>query len=161
MDSFKFHPIVARWFAAQFGSPTEPQLRGWPAIQSGSHTLIAAPTGSGKTLAAFFAELDLLFREALAGKLNDETRVVYVSPLKALSNDIHKNLEEPLAGIRAAKRVPTHTHLLQTKRRVSAFTVAQCAFEMSGRYDCPSRAPHAAWNISAASFTARTRFMRS
>src|SRR3989454_10030783 len=102
MDSFKFHPIVARWFTNQFGSPTEPQVRGWPAIQSGSHTLIAAPTGSGKTLAAFFAELDLLFREALAGKLNDETRVLYVSPLKALSNDIHKNLEEPLAGIRAA-----------------------------------------------------------
>ncbi|HXU78922.1 MAG TPA: crosslink repair DNA glycosylase YcaQ family protein, partial [Methylomirabilota bacterium] len=72
------------------------------AIQSGVHTLIAAPTGSGKTLAAFFAELDLLFRAGLAGTLKNETQVVYVSPLKALSNDIHKNLDEPLAGIRAA-----------------------------------------------------------
>src|SRR3989475_7704224 len=102
MQSFQFHPVIARWFEEKFGSPTEPQQRGWPAIQSGAHTLIAAPTGSGKTLAAFFAELDQLFRDGLAGKLKDETRVVYVSPLKALSNDIHKNLEEPLAGIRAA-----------------------------------------------------------
>src|SRR5258708_7222533 len=90
MQAFKFHPVIARWFEEKFGSPTEPQQRGWPSIQSGAHTLIAAPTGSGKTLAAFFAELDLLFRAGLAGEL------------KALSNDIHKNLEEPLAGIRAA-----------------------------------------------------------
>src|SRR6266481_5744066 len=102
MQAFKFHPVIARWFEEKFGSPTEPQQRGWPSIQSGAHTLIAAPTGSGKTLAAFFAELDLLFRAGLAGDLKDETLVVYVSPLKALSNDIHKNLEEPLAGIRAA-----------------------------------------------------------
>src|SRR5215468_638409 len=102
MQSFQFHPVIAKWFEEKFGSPTEPQQRGWPAIQSGAHTLIAAPTGSGKTLAAFFAELDLLFRDGLAGTLKDETRVVYVSPLKALSNDIHKNLEEPLAGLRAA-----------------------------------------------------------
>src|SRR5216684_6431667 len=102
MQAFKFHPVIARWFEEKFGSPTEPQQRGWPSIQSGAHTLIAAPTGSGKTLAAFFAALDRLFREGLDGKLKDETRVVYVSPLKALSNDIHKNLEEPLAGIRAA-----------------------------------------------------------
>src|SRR6266850_23423 len=102
MQSFHFHPAVARWFGEKFGSPTEPQELGWPAIQSGGHTLIAAPTGSGKTLAAFFAELDQLFRDGLAGNLKDETRVVYVSPLKALSNDIHKNLEEPLAAIRAA-----------------------------------------------------------
>jgi ATP-dependent Lhr-like helicase len=107
MGSFKFHPVVAKWFEERFGSPTEPQQRGWPAIQAGSHVLIAAPTGSGKTLAAFFAELDLLFRDGLAGKLSDETRVVYVSPLKALSNDIHKNLEEPLAGIRAALKTST------------------------------------------------------
>src|SRR5437660_960049 len=102
MQSFGFHPVIARWFERKFGSPTEPQQRGWPAIQSGAHTLIAAPTGSGKTLAAFFAELDRLFRDGLAGKLTDQTLVVYVSPLKALSNDIHKNLEEPLAEIRAA-----------------------------------------------------------
>lgn len=104
MEAFQFHPAVARWLERKFGSPTEPQQRGWPAIQSGAHTLIAAPTGSGKTLAAFLASLDALFRAGLAGTLTDETRVVYVSPLKALSNDIHKNLEEPLAGIRAALR---------------------------------------------------------
>src|SRR5438034_11608042 len=100
MDSFKFHPIVARWFAAQFGTPTEPQLRGWPAIQSGAPTLIAAPTGSGKTLAAVFAELDVLFREGLGGKLQGETGVGYVSPLKALGNDIHEEVDEALAGVR-------------------------------------------------------------
>ncbi|PYK97632.1 MAG: ATP-dependent DNA helicase [Verrucomicrobia bacterium] len=102
MQRFGFHPVVARWFEQKFGTPTEPQERGWPAIQSGAHTLIAAPTGSGKTLAAFMAALDQLFREGLAGKLANQTRVLYVSPLKALSNDIHKNLEEPLMGIRAA-----------------------------------------------------------
>src|SRR2546429_8040892 len=100
MQSFRFHSVIARWFEEKFGTPTEAQQGGWPAIQSGAHTLIAAPTGSGKTLAAFFAELDVLFRDGLAGKLTDETRIVYVSPLKALSNDIHKNLEEPLAGMR-------------------------------------------------------------
>src|SRR5213596_3730274 len=104
MRSFQFHPGVARWFEKKFGSATQPQEAGWPAIQSGQHTLIAAPTGSGKTLAAFLASLDELFREGLTGVLPSETRVLYVSPLKALSNDIHKNLEEPLAGIRAALR---------------------------------------------------------
>src|SRR6266849_5574935 len=102
MRSFQFHPTIARWVEQWFDAPTEPQQRGWPAIQSGAHTLIAAPTGSGKTLAAFFAALDQLFRDGLAAKLKDETRILYVSPLNALSNDIHKNLEEPLAGIRAA-----------------------------------------------------------
>src|SRR4029450_3312883 len=100
MQSFRFHPAVAQWFEQTFGSPSEPQQRGWPAIQSGAHVLISAPTGSGKTLAAFLASLDQLFREGLTGTLPDETRVLYVSPLKALSNDIHKNLEEPLAAIR-------------------------------------------------------------
>src|SRR5437660_6666334 len=108
MRSFQFHPAVARWFEEKFRSPTEPQERGWPAIQSGGHTLIAAPTGSGKTLAAFLASLDELFGDGLAGNLKDETRVIYVSPLKALSNDIHKNLEEPMAGIRAALRASGH-----------------------------------------------------
>src|SRR5947208_6545457 len=102
MQSFGFHPVLADWFDDKFGSPTDPQKHGWPAIQSAAHTLLAAPTGYGKTLAAFFAALDALFRDGLAGRLKDETRVIYVSPLKALSNDIHKNLEEPLAGIRAA-----------------------------------------------------------
>src|SRR5438132_1241268 len=101
MRSFQFHPAVSRWFEQTFGSPTEPQLRGWPAIQSGRHVLISAPTGSGKTLAAFLASLDVLFREGAHADLPDETQVVYVSPLKALSNDIRKNLQEPLVGIRA------------------------------------------------------------
>src|SRR5215469_5278553 len=100
MQSFQFHPAVARWFEQTFGSPTEPQVGGWPAIQSGRHVLISAPTGSGKTLAAFLASLDALFREGVECELPDETQVVYVSPLKALSNDIRKNLQEPLAGIR-------------------------------------------------------------
>jgi ATP-dependent Lhr-like helicase len=101
MQSFLFQPAVARWFDQTFGSPTEPQVRGWPAIQSGRHVLISAPTGSGKTLAAFLASLDLLFREGMKAELPDQTEVVYVSPLKALSNDIRKNLQEPLAGIRS------------------------------------------------------------
>ncbi|HTL17178.1 MAG TPA: DEAD/DEAH box helicase, partial [Patescibacteria group bacterium] len=102
MQSFDFHPVIAKWFEQKFGSPTEPQIRGWPAIQRGANTLIAAPTGSGKTLAAFLAALDQLFRQGLEGRLRNETSVVYVSPLKALSNDIHKNLEEPLREIREA-----------------------------------------------------------
>jgi ATP-dependent helicase Lhr and Lhr-like helicase len=104
MEEFYFQPAVAAWFRQEFGTPSEPQRRGWPAIQSGGHVLISAPTGSGKTLAAFLAALDQLFRDGLAGRLPDETRVLYVSPLKALSNDIHKNLEAPLAGIRDSLR---------------------------------------------------------
>ena len=101
MQLFRFHPAVARWFEQTFGSPTKPQACGWPQIQSGRHVLISAPTGSGKTLAAFLASLDALFREGAKTELPDETQIVYVSPLKALSNDIRKNLQEPLAGIRA------------------------------------------------------------
>jgi ATP-dependent Lhr-like helicase len=96
-----FHPTVAAWFTARFGAPTPAQAQAWPAIQSGRNTLIAAPTGSGKTLAAFMAAIDGLVRQGLEGALPDTTQVVYVSPLKALSNDIQKNLEEPIAGIRA------------------------------------------------------------
>jgi ATP-dependent helicase Lhr and Lhr-like helicase len=97
-----FHPAVASWFEKRFGAATEPQARAWPEIRAGRHTLIAAPTGSGKTLAAFLSAIDDLVRQALlGGGLPDETEVVYVSPLKALSNDVEKNLEEPLAGIRA------------------------------------------------------------
>src|SRR5687768_18021273 len=96
-----FHPAVASWFADTFSAPTPAQVDAWPAIQSGKHVLIAAPTGSGKTLAAFLAAIDELVREGLRQGLSDEVHVLYVSPLKALSNDIRKNLEEPLAGIRA------------------------------------------------------------
>ena len=101
MESFQFHPAVAKWFEQMFGSPTEPQALGWPEIQAGRHVLISAPTGSGKTLAAFLASLDGLFREGATANLPNETQIVYVSPLKALSNDIRKNLQEPLTGIRA------------------------------------------------------------
>jgi ATP-dependent Lhr-like helicase len=93
------HPVVAEWFRSRFGSPTEPQEQGWPHILAGRTTLIAAPTGSGKTLAAFLACIDRLVRKALAGELRDRTEVLYVSPLKALGNDIQKNLEGPLAEI--------------------------------------------------------------
>jgi ATP-dependent Lhr-like helicase len=97
-----FHPAVADWFARRFAEgPTPAQERGWPLIAAGRHTLIAAPTGSGKTLAAFLVALDRLLREGAAGALPDETRVVYVSPLKALAVDVAKNLVEPLAEIRA------------------------------------------------------------
>jgi len=95
-----FHPIVARWFSETLGEPTPAQARGWAHIRGGRHTLIAAPTGSGKTLAAFLTAIDDLVREGLEGPLPDEVRVVYVSPLKALSADIHKNLAEPRRGVR-------------------------------------------------------------
>ena len=95
-----FHSLVARWFSESLGTPTAAQAAGWQAIAERRHTLIAAPTGSGKTLAAFLTALDDLVKEGLQGPLPDEVRVVYVSPLKALSADIHKNLAEPRRGIR-------------------------------------------------------------
>ena len=94
-----FHPAVATWFRGAFAAPSPAQREAWPAIKAASHTLIAAPTGSGKTLAAFLCAIDELVREAAAGTLADETRVVYVSPLKALSNDIERNLQAPLRGV--------------------------------------------------------------
>jgi ATP-dependent helicase Lhr and Lhr-like helicase len=93
------HPVVQEWFVRRFGTPTEPQELGWPHILSGRATLISAPTGSGKTLSAFLACIDRLVRKALAGHLEDRTEVLYVSPLKALGNDIQKNLEAPLGEI--------------------------------------------------------------
>jgi ATP-dependent Lhr-like helicase len=93
------HPLVRDWFVRRFGTPTEPQEQGWPHILAGHTTLISAPTGSGKTLAAFLACVDRLVRKALAGDLQDRTEVLYVSPLKALGNDIQKNLEVPLGEI--------------------------------------------------------------
>ncbi|MBH0193041.1 MAG: DEAD/DEAH box helicase [Nitrospira sp.] len=94
-----FHPLISEWFQSHLGEPTDVQQQAWPAIQSGSDALIAAPTGSGKTLAAFLSCIDGLFRQALARELADHTYVLYVSPLKALSNDIQKNLQKPLAEI--------------------------------------------------------------
>ena len=101
MHEFGFHPLVERWFRSRFEAPTEPQLRGWPHIGAGEHTLIAAPTGSGKTLTAFLAVIDRLLKDAIAGRLEDGMRVVYVSPLRALSNDMHRNLTEPLVELNA------------------------------------------------------------
>lgn len=99
-----FHPAVAGWFTTHFGEATAAQTQAWPAITSGRNVLIAAPTGSGKTLAAFLSAIDRLVRDGLAGALSDETHVLYVSPLKALSNDVQKNLQVPLAGISKALR---------------------------------------------------------
>jgi len=99
-----FHPLVRDWFGSQFAAPTAVQECGWEAIAAGRHALLSAPTGSGKTLAAFLACLDRLVRAGLDGTIEEAPRVVYVSPLKALSNDIHRNLQEPLAGIAALAR---------------------------------------------------------
>ena len=96
-----FHPIVRRWFEERYAAPTAAQEQGWPAIARGRHTLISAPTGSGKTLAAFLTCVDGLVRQGLSEGLPDATQVVYVSPLKALSNDIQRNLSEPLAEMTA------------------------------------------------------------
>src|SRR3954465_10100634 len=95
-----FHPSVLRWFSDRFPRPTLAQAQAWPAIKAGRHVLVAAPTGAGKTLAAFLAAIGDLIRQGVEGELPDETFVVYVSPLKALSNDIRRNLEAPVAGIR-------------------------------------------------------------
>nr|WP_232287356.1 DEAD/DEAH box helicase [Anaeromyxobacter dehalogenans] len=97
-----FHPVVRAWFAGRFGDPTEPQTLAWPEIAARRDVLLSAPTGSGKTLAAFLSAIDGLLQDGLAGRLEDATRVVYVSPLRALGNDIARNLEAPLAEIRAA-----------------------------------------------------------
>ena len=101
MEKLGFHPLVRRWFEATFRAPTAIQRDGWKSISSGRDTLIAAPTGSGKTLAAFLWSLDELVREAASGTLEDAIHTIYVSPLKALGNDIEKNLALPLAGVRA------------------------------------------------------------
>ncbi|HPV82969.1 MAG TPA: DEAD/DEAH box helicase, partial [Nitrospira sp.] len=94
-----FHPIIAEWFTAKFTVATDVQQQAWPEIQSGRDLLISAPTGSGKTLAAFLCCIDRLFQQALRCDLRDETQILYVSPLKALSNDVRKNLQQPLLEI--------------------------------------------------------------
>ena len=119
MSFSRFHPLVQQWFTATLGAPTPAQARGWASIHDGRHTLIAAPTGSGKTLAAFLSAIDALTREGLESPLLDEVRVIYVSPLKALSADIHKNLAEPRRGLRtlaedAGLQVPQITAAVRT-----------------------------------------------
>ena len=96
-----FHPVIQEWFRSRFAGPTEPQQQGWPHIVAGRNILIAAPTGSGKTLTAFLASIDRLFEQAERCELTNQIQVVYVSPLRALSNDMHRNLDQPLAEILA------------------------------------------------------------
>src|SRR5579872_6741572 len=95
-----FDPLVREWFANHFSAVTEPQQMGWPEIRAGHDVLVSAPTGSGKTLAAFLTAIDSLIVQARESELPNQTQILYVSPLKALSNDVHRNLDIPLAGIR-------------------------------------------------------------
>jgi ATP-dependent helicase Lhr and Lhr-like helicase len=97
-----FHPVVEGWFRARFSEPTPVQAGAWPLIAAGQDVLLTAPTGSGKTLAAFLACIDRLFRKAIEGGLDDRAHILYVSPLKALSNDVRRNLDEPLDQLAAA-----------------------------------------------------------
>jgi ATP-dependent helicase Lhr and Lhr-like helicase len=130
------HPLVAEWFLGRFGSPTEPQEQGWPEILAGRTTLISAPTGSGKTLAAFLICIDRLVRKALDGSLHDRTEVVYVSPLKALGNDIQKNLDGPLSEILA---LAAERGLLMPEIRTAVRTGDTL---MKERRDMLKRPPH-------------------
>jgi len=124
----ELHPLVAGWFRERYGEPTEPQVQGWPLIRAGGDVLISAPTGSGKTLAAFTTALDTLIRRAAEGPLPDETLVLYVSPLKALTNDVRKNLETPLGELlvlAAERRLPLAT--IRTATRTGDTTQAERA----------------------------------
>jgi len=96
----RFHPIVREWFTETLGKPSDPQRKGWPAIATGAHTLILAPTGTGKTLAAFLWELNALIKAGLKEPLGNSVHLLYISPLKALNNDIHRNLSGPLGELR-------------------------------------------------------------
>ena len=110
LDTVTFHPIIRQWFKARFASPSPPQERGWPSIARGNHTLILAPTGSGKTLAAFLWSIDQLFRKSIEMDAQEfaensaGVHTLYISPLKALNNDIHENLSQPLQEIRRQTR---------------------------------------------------------
>src|SRR5262245_10534600 len=110
-----FHPVVNAWFDSRFREPTAAQQQAWPAIAAGGDTLLAAPTGSGKTLAAFLFCLDRLIRQACVGELGDRTEVLYVSPLKALSNDVQRNLQQPALELtEVADRLGMRIPLIRT-----------------------------------------------
>ncbi len=96
----RFHPLVRHWFTETFANPSDPQQKGWPAMASGTHTLILAPTGTGKTLAAFLWELNDLIIRGIEEPLPNAVHLLYISPLKALNNDIQRNLDRPLADLR-------------------------------------------------------------
>jgi ATP-dependent helicase Lhr and Lhr-like helicase len=130
------HPLVRDWFVQKFGTPTEPQEQGWPHIFAGRTTLISAPTGSGKTLAAFLACIDRLVRKALEGDLQDRTDVLYISPLKALGNDIQKNLEIPLGEI---LQMAGERGLLMPQIRTAVRTGDTLMHERRAMLKCP---PH-------------------
>jgi ATP-dependent helicase Lhr and Lhr-like helicase len=131
-----FHPVVDAWFRRRFTEPTPVQARGWPAIADGRDVLLAAPTGSGKTLAAFLYCLDALVRKAAAGALPDRTEIVYVSPLKALSNDIRRNLEEPLGELAlVAAEMGSHAPAIRTAVRTGDTTATE-------RRQSAKRPPH-------------------
>jgi len=104
LHPYCFDPLVRAWFLSRFAGTTEPQRLGWPEIRAGRDVLISAPTGSGKTLAAFLIAIDTLIAQARSGELPNQTEVLYVSPLKALSNDIQKNLQMPLEGVSTLAR---------------------------------------------------------
>jgi hypothetical protein len=113
MPLAEFHPTIQRWFENRFGEATEPQRLGWPAIRSGKHTLISAPTGTGKTIAGYLSAIDSLARQG--ANLKDETQVLYLSPLRALSNDVQKNLQGPLDELaRMDPRLPEIRVLVRT-----------------------------------------------
>ena len=143
MSLDRFHPAVATWFRERFGAPTEAQARGWAEIASGRDTLIMAPTGSGKTLAAFLAGIDALVRRAVAGALDDVTRIVYVSPLKALGADVERNLEAPLRGIEAtAMRLGTLVPPIRTALRTGDTSQTRSrAHHAAARRTCSSPRP--------------------
>ena len=123
LDSF--HPAVQAWFRSRFEAPTQAQLDGWGAIARGQDTLVAAPTGSGKTLTAFLWSIDSLFRRGLEGGLPEQIDVVYVSPLKALSSDIQKNLEAPLEEIRdVAREMGFRAPEIRTALRTAGWNVS-------------------------------------
>ena len=153
-----FHPAVGAWFQQSFAAPTPAQAEAWPAIKAGRNVLIAAPTGSGKTLAAFLCAIDGLIRQGLDGGLKDETQIVYVSPLKALSNDIHRNLELPLAGIRegaCARAWPARCRTIRSWVRTG--DTPQAERQRAAQASAPYRRDHARVALHPARLGVRAR----
>ncbi len=137
-----FHPLVRTWFTETLGEPSAPQREGWPAIASGADTLILAPTGTGKTLSAFLWELDALIKEGQSTPLANAVHMLYVSPLKALSNDIERNLAQPLAELKARfAAAGEHFPEIRVAVRTGDTTPAARARMLRGRRTSSSRRP--------------------